>query len=85
MIVGLDVAPDGSIYVVELLKRGFAQLEEGDFTGSLIRLAPNGSRQELAKGKIIAPGGVALGPEGEVYVTTNSVFPGQGQVLRIAG
>lgn len=84
-IVGVDVGSDGSVYVVELLKKGFAAFETGDFTGSLIRIAPNGTRRELAKGKLIAPGGVAVGPESEVYVTTNSVFPGQGQVLRIVG
>jgi hypothetical protein len=82
-IVGIDFGPDGDLYVVELFRDGFAQLETGDLTGSLIKVAPNGNRNELVEGRLNAPGGVAVDADGNAYVSTNSVFPGRGRVLKI--
>ena len=76
----IEFGPDGSLYVLELSKNG---LLTGDFTGALIRVAPDGSRTELGAGELFAPGGVAFGPDGMLYVTNNSILPGLGQVLRI--
>ena len=53
-----------------------------DMIGSLIRVAPNGTRTTVAGG-LFSPGGVALGPDGDPYVTVCSVCPGGGQVLRL--
>jgi sugar lactone lactonase YvrE len=83
-ISGLDFAPDGTLYVTEQF-RSFAALGRGDLTGRLIRIAPNGRRTELARGRLIAPGGVAVGPGKTVYVSTGSLFAGQGAVVRIRG
>ena len=82
----IDVAfgPDGSMYVVELAKNGLlAAFIEGDWTGALIRVAPDGSRTEIAPGALTAPGGVVIGSDGAAYVTNNSIFSGTGQVVRI--
>jgi sugar lactone lactonase YvrE len=83
-ISGLDFAPDGTLYVTEQF-HGFGALEHGNLTGSLIRISPNGRRTELARGRLIAPGGVAVGPGKTVYVSTGSLFPGQGAVVRLRG
>lgn len=82
-VVGLAFGPDGSLYVAQLLKKGFGQLENGNFTGAVLKVAPDGTRSELAPGKLQAVGGVAVAEDGTVYVTTNAVFPGGGKVLRI--
>jgi sugar lactone lactonase YvrE len=83
-IVGLDFGPDGSMYVGEMLRDGFRQFARRNLTGSVIRRSPDGTRTELARGRLQAVGGVAVGPDGAVYVSTNSVFPGRGQIVRIA-
>ena len=83
-ISGIDFAPDGTLYVTEQF-RTVAGLERGDFTGALIKIAPNGRRTELARGKLVAPGGVAVGPGKTVFVSVNSVFPGEGAVVRLGG
>ena len=83
----IDVAfgPDGSLYVLELAKNGLlAAFGDGDWTGALIRIAPDGTRTEIAPGTLFAPGGVAVGPDGALYVTNNSIFSGSGEVIRIA-
>jgi sugar lactone lactonase YvrE len=84
-IVGIDFGPDGSLYVAELLRDGFRQIRRRDLTGAVIKRTPEGERTELARGRLKAVGGVAVGPDGAVYVSTNSVDAGRGQVVRIAG
>ena len=82
----IDVAfgADGSMYVLELAKNGLlAAFIDGDWTGALIRVAPDGTRTELAVGMLTAPGGVVIGSDGAIYVTNNSIYSGTGQVLRI--
>jgi hypothetical protein len=79
-IIDIAYGRDGSLYVLEIAKNG---LLSGDFTGALIRVRRNGTRTELAEGVLTAPGGIAIGPDGALYVTNNSIFPGIGEVLRI--
>jgi hypothetical protein len=82
-ITAVDFGPDGSLYVGELLRGGFGQLDRDDLTGSVTRIAPDGRRTELARGRLPAVGGLAVAPDGAVYVSTNSVLPRAGQVVRI--
>jgi sugar lactone lactonase YvrE len=83
-IVGIDFGSDGSLYVAELLRDGFRQFARRNLTGAVTRRSPDGERTELARGRLQAVGGLAVGPDGAVYVSTNSLFPGRGQVVRIA-
>jgi hypothetical protein len=84
-IVSLAAGPDGSIYVVELVKRSWFQWEQGLVNppvGSLFRIPSGGGTPiELAAGQLILPAGVAVSPSGAVYVT-GPVF-GPGAVSRI--
>jgi hypothetical protein len=84
-IVDLGAGPDGSIYVVELVKRSWLQWELGLVdppVGGLFRIPPGGgSPVELAAGELVLPGGVDVGKDGVVYVTA-PVF-GEGMVARI--
>ena len=83
-IVDLTFGPDGSLYVVEIAKNGLLEaFNNNDWTGALIRIAPDGTRTELIPGVLTAPGGVAVGSDGALYVTNNSIYSGTGEVIRI--
>jgi len=83
-IIDVAFGPDGSMYVLEIAKNGLVDaFLFNDWTGGLFRVAPDGTRTEIAEGSLFAPGGVAVGSDGALYVTNNSIFSGQGQVLRI--
>ncbi|MGI9069394.1 MAG: ScyD/ScyE family protein [Pyrinomonadaceae bacterium] len=83
-IIDVAFGADGSLYVLEIAKNGLLDaFIFNDWTGALIRVAPNGTRTEIAPGSLFAPGGVAVGSDGILYVTNNSIFSGSGQVLRI--
>ena len=83
-IVDLTFGPDGSLYVVEIAKNGLlAAFNGNDWTGALLRIAPDGTRTELVPGALTAPGGVAVGSDGALYVTNNAIFSNIGEVIRI--
>jgi hypothetical protein len=83
-IVDLTFGPDGSLYVVEIAKNGLlAAFNGNDWTGALLRIAPDGTRTELVPGALTAPGGVAVGSDGALYVTNNAIFSNTGEVIRI--
>lgn len=79
----VDLAFDqetGTLYVVEITSNG---LLSGDPNGSLIRVYDDGSQTVMAD-NLFMPGGVAIGEDGNLYVTTWAAQGnGMGQVLRI--
>jgi hypothetical protein len=80
-IVDLAAGPDGSIYVIELVKRSWLQWELGlanPPVGSLFRIPPGGgSPTELGAGSLILPAGVAVDNAGAVFVSTPVFGPGR--------
>lgn len=83
-VIDLAFGPDGSLYVLQIAKNGLlAAFGRGDWTGALIRIAPDGRRRELAAGELVAPGGIAVARDGSLYVSDHSIFAGRGRVLRI--
>jgi hypothetical protein len=79
-ITGIDFAPDGTLYVVEIAKNGLAS---GDPTGALIRYR-NGTQTEIAAGTLTMPDDVAVADNHTLYVSNKSVFSGGGELLRIS-
>ena len=83
-VVDVAFGSDGSLYVLEIARNGLlAAFIGNDWSGALIRVAADGSRTELVPGSLVAPGGLAVGEDGAIYVTNNSIFSGAGRVIRI--
>lgn len=82
----VDVAySKGNLYVLELFSKGLLQAQgpDADITGRLVEVAPDGTQTTIASDGLNAPGGMAIGPDGAIYVSTFSILPEQGQVVRI--
>jgi hypothetical protein len=79
-IVDIAFGKDGSLYVLEIAANS---LLSGNPLGALIRVAPDGTRTEIAPGALISPGGMAIGKDGSIYVSRFGTLPGAGDVVRI--
>jgi hypothetical protein len=86
-IVDLGAGPGKKLYVVELAKASWLQVElNGATEGALFVQYPGehhrgGYKRELAKGKLSLPGGVGVGKHGDVYVSS-PVF-GTGSIAKV--
>ena len=84
-IIDVTFDGDGNLYVLEIASAGLLNSEppDGDPTGALWKISPNGDRERLSGSELVSPGGVAVSSSGDAaYVTNYSIFPGQGQVLK---
>jgi hypothetical protein len=68
-------------YVTEFFTAGFGT------PGDVIRIALNpdgsaGARTVMGVGALVAPNGFAAGPDGSIYVSNFSVFPGVNAIRR---
>ncbi|MBC8076891.1 MAG: ScyD/ScyE family protein, partial [Chloroflexales bacterium] len=84
-IIDVTFDKQGNLYVLEITKNGLLQAEGpgGDPTSQLTKIAPDGTRTVLASAGLAFASGVAVAPDGEIYVTNFGIFPGQGQVVKI--
>jgi DNA-binding beta-propeller fold protein YncE len=79
----------GDLYVLSFAKDGVGAVENADPNGppppgQLLRVNRHKHVRELAPGKIVLPGGVAISPyTGRVFVTDMQLVPHQGRMLRI--
>lgn len=84
-VVWLDAGRGGALYVAELSKAGWLAAESqepGTEIGSVIRIGHDRDvRTELAAGEVVLPGAVAVGPQGNVYVS-GPIF-GPGGMMRV--
>ena len=78
-IIDIAFASDGSLFVLEIARDAIPNFNPG----RLVHVAPDGTRTEIAAGQLIAPGGVAVGHDGSLYVTNRSTSSTAGEVLHI--
>lgn len=72
----------GRLYAVQLADGGLLSVPEGQPpVGSLVRVDPGGAHEKVAAG-LVAPYGLAFSGR-SAYVSTCSVCPGAGQVVRV--
>lgn len=80
-IIDVTFGPDGSLYVLEIARNAIPDFGGG---GRLVRITPDGTRTNIISGMpLFAPGGVAVGKDGAIYVTVGSITPAAGAVLKI--
>ena len=79
----LDLVFDrnGDLYVLQI---STTSLLLGEFTGALIRVSPDGTRQEMIPGRLFAPTALALDRSRRtLYVSNCGICPGIGEVLAL--
>jgi hypothetical protein len=76
-IIDLAWGPDGHLYVLQ-----FASLAGLTGPGILYRLESDGTKTPVVT-DLIAPGGLAFGPDGALHISNKSVLTDVGEVLRI--
>jgi hypothetical protein len=86
---GFDRA--GNFYATEFQTGGLNEDPTGSPLGAVVKIAPDRTRTMLGVGQLFWPSGLAVGPDGAVYVSNCSISPGAGfgpcpdggQVVRI--
>ena len=78
----IDIVADGTGggYVLEHDADG---LRGPGTAGRLIRVNANGTQTVLTAAALTLPGGIAIGPDGALYVTNRSTSVGTGEVVRL--
>lgn len=72
---------EGNLYV---LQNANQSIWKGNLDGSLIKIAPDGTRTILLSGNgLESPSALTIGPDDAIYISNRSNNPEQGQVLRI--
>lgn len=86
-VIDLTFDAAGNLYVLELNENGLLQAGApgGTAHGALIRVAPDGTTEQLLDTELLAPGGLAFGPDGALYISTNSIFVDEGVLVRVDG
>ncbi|MEH2171434.1 ScyD/ScyE family protein [Nostoc sp.] len=80
-LTDLEFDTKGNLYALQYANQS---AWKGDFDGSVIKIAPDGTRTTLLSGDgLESPSALTIGADGAVYVTNRGDRPGFGQVLRI--
>lgn len=84
-VVDAAQGPDGSVYVLEFAAEGLLQAESSGQppTSRLTQIRPDGTRKILLQDELLLSNGVAVGPDGMVYVSNGSQLAGAGTVIRV--
>ncbi|NDJ24514.1 ScyD/ScyE family protein [Nostoc sp. B(2019)] len=81
----VDIAFDnqGGLYVLEFASTSL-QFANSLPSGVLIYLSPNGDRKTIASDGLLFPTALALGSNGDIYVSNQGYLSGRGEIVRIS-
>jgi hypothetical protein len=82
-VIDIAMSADGGGYILEHDADSIIPPLGPGVNGRLIRVNANGAQTVVASAGLVKPGGVAIAPDGSVYVTTHANSAGLGQVVRI--
>ncbi|MDH6083914.1 ScyD/ScyE family protein [Umezakia ovalisporum] len=89
-LTGVAYDPEGNLYALQHIDQSeWKAIEQGgniigDVSGSLIKLAPDGTRTTIWNGDgLELASGLAFGPDGNLYASNNSRLSGSGQLVKI--
>ena len=85
-VIDVAIGADGTVYALEIASEGLlAGTPENPFSPALIEIRPDGTQKVLLNGQdLSAPGGVAVGSDGMLYVTNCALCgPGAGSVIKV--
>lgn len=83
-VMDVAFAPDGTLYVLEIAHEGLASVVEGPPTGGLWAVPAGGGEARLIVTEgLVMPGGMAVSDDGSVFISTCSVCPDGGGIIRV--
>ncbi len=86
-IIDLGFGPDGTLYVAELDHAGLMDFFGAGNApvGAVLSVPPGGGEAQVVVSdeRVMAPGGLTVGDDGAVYVSTGTLMPGAGAVVKI--
>ncbi|MBO3458957.1 ScyD/ScyE family protein [Aetokthonos hydrillicola Thurmond2011] len=89
-LTGVAYDNEGNTYVLQSVNQSeWKAIQQGgeiigDPSGSLIKIAPDGTRKTILSGKgLEAASGITLGPDGNLYISNNARFAGKGQIIKV--
>jgi len=80
-LTDLEFDSAGNLYALQYANQS---AWKGNFDGSLIKIAADGTRTTILSGNgLESPNALAIAPNGEIYITNRSDRPGLGQIIRV--
>ncbi|MEH2305063.1 ScyD/ScyE family protein [Nostoc sp.] len=89
-LTGVAYDPDGNLYALQHINSSeWKEIQQGgiitgDISGSLIKIATDGTRETIWSGDgLEAASGITYGPDGNLYIANRARLAGTGQVIKI--
>ncbi|MBU7583837.1 MAG: ScyD/ScyE family protein [Nostoc sp. TH1S01] len=80
-LTDLEFDAAGNLYALQYANQS---AWKGNFAGSLIKIAADGTRTTILSGDgLESPNALAIGSDGAFYISNRSDRPGQGQIIRV--
>jgi hypothetical protein len=88
-IIDLAFDSDGNLLVLEITAGGLLNVNPDDpatMAGALYMVGTDGTvtEQTAVSSHLVTPGGMAFGPDGDLYISNYGLMPGMGEVLEVS-